>query len=260
MTDCVRCLRPVADTGYACHGCATGLSVALLRAGLLMRELDTTIARLDQLGDGGASSAETPLFFDWDASDAAWAIRNTLTSWTRHICETRGITATSTTNSGLAAWLAKQTGWLRMRPEAEEAFDELHNTTRHLRRTIDTHVERWYAGRCGVPLLDDDGDCTADLYALPGAAWVTCPECGASFDAEDRKAELLDEVRDTLQNAETIARALSIWGWPTTSAQIRGYAFRGRIVPHGQDGKRPLYRIGDVIEVLMTAARQRQPA
>lgn len=260
MTDCVRCLLPVADTGYACHGCATGLSVALLKAGLLMGELETTIARLDRIGDGGASSAEEPLPFSWDASDAAWAIRNTLTTWTRHICETRGITATSTTNSGLAVWLARQTGWIRMRAEAFEIFDELHNATRLLRHTIDTHVERWYAGRCGAPLLDDDGTCSADLYALPGAAWVTCAECGASFDAEDRKAELLDQVRDTLQNAETIARALSIWGWRVTSAQIRGYAFRHRLMPHAMDGTRPLYRIGDVLELLVSAARHKQLA
>ncbi|HEY6107633.1 MAG TPA: hypothetical protein VIV56_01900 [Gemmatimonadales bacterium] len=260
MSDCVRCSLPVADTGYACHACATRLSIALLRAALLVGELDTTIARLDHIGEGGESSAETPLPFDWDASDAAWAIHNTLTTWARHVSEQRGILITGTRTIAVAAWLARHTAWLRVRPEAQEAFDELHSAARLLWRTVDTHVERWYAGKCGLEVPDEwsqPAECEGDLYVFPGAEWVTCPECGASFSAEDRKAELLDQVRDHLTNAETIARALSTWGWQVTSAQVRGYAFRGRLLPHAKDERdRPLYRIGDVIDLLVQATRR----
>ena len=88
MTDCLRCFNPVADTGYCCHACATRLKVALLRAGLLMSpsrdnggagllfasDLEVTVPRLDRIGEGGPSSAESSLPFSWDASDAAWAV------------------------------------------------------------------------------------------------------------------------------------------------------------------------------------------
>lgn len=267
MSDCVVCLKPVADTGYACHACAKRLQVSLLYAGLgIIHDLEVTIARLDVMGDDGPSSAEKALPFDWDASDAAWAIDNTLTTWARHICEERGIAMTAVSTGAIAAWLARQTDWLRMRPEADEAFGELRHACWLLWRTVDTYVDRWYAGRCGADILDEDGllnTCEADLYALPGAEWVTCTECGASFTTEDRKAELLEQVRDHLTNAETIARALSTWGWHITSSQIRGYAHRQRLLAHAKDAKdRPLYRIGDVIEILVHAARHgdKQPA
>lgn len=253
MSDCVRCARPVADTGYCCHGCATGLSVALLKGGLLISELDTTIARLGVTSDSGQSSAETPMPFDWDAADAAWAIRNTLTTWARHIHEASGRPLPPDRGVLLCAWLAEQVDWLRVRPEAEQAFDELHGAMRLLRNTIDTHAERWYAGICGAPL--QDGYCERDLYAGSGAGWVTCTACGASFDAQDRKTVLLNSVRDHLTYAETIARALSAWGWKITSSQIRGYAHRHRLLPHGSDeASRPLYRVGDVIELLVARA------
>jgi hypothetical protein len=274
LTDCVRCHKPVADTGYACHACAFRLKIALIRsawllsaqhrkggAGLLYAsDLETTVARLDVLGDGGPSSAETPLPFAWDASDAAWAIHNTLATWARHVSESRGHPLLAGRTSGVAVWLWRHVDWLRMRPEAEEAFDELHACTRLLQRTVDAHLEKWYAGRCGADTLDDEGlltECSKDLYAPSGAEWVTCTDCGASFSAEDRKADLLDQVQDHLAIAEEIARALHAWGWPVTSAQIRGYAFRNRLLPHSRDGReRPLYRIGDVVDLLIYSARR----
>lgn len=271
---CVICNRPVADTGYACHSCAKRLKVALLRTGAVLRhptvkasaglfsatDLAVTFARLDVLGEGGQSSAEKPLPFDWDASDAAWAVHNTLTTWARHVAENRGLEIAATRTVAVAVWLVHHVDWLRVRPEAAEAFDELHNAARLLQHTVDSHVERWYAGRCGAEILDDDGllaYCDHDLYAAAGAQWVTCRECGASFTAEDRKAQLLEQVTDHLSIAETIARALSAWGWSVTSSQIRGYAHRGRLIPHGHDPKaRPLYRIGDVVDLLIHSARR----
>ena len=257
MTDCVRCFRPVADTGYVCHGCASGLSFALLRGALLVRDLEITIARLNVTGESGQSSAETPLPFDWDAADAAWSIRNTLTAWARHIHEASGRPLPVDKPMQLCSWMAEQVAWLRVRPEAEQAFDELHNAMRLVRHTIDLHSDRWYAGRCGAPQGQGTATyCDTDLYARSGADWVTCPNCGASFDAEDRKAVLLDSVRDHLTYAETIARALSAWGWKVTSSQIRGYAHRHRLLAHGHDEHaRPLYRCGDVIDLLVSSAR-----
>jgi hypothetical protein len=64
-------------------------------------------------------------------------------------------------------------------------------------------------------------------------------------------------VRDHLTYAETIARALSGWGWKVTSAQIRGYAHRHRLLAHGADEhERPLYRVGDVVDLLVAATRK----
>ena len=120
LPECARCGHPVADMAYVCSPCTVGLTTALLgndhRLGAiaLLDELPVTIARLDRLGEAGHSSGETPLPFDWDASDAAWAVQNTITTWARHCAEERGLAVTAEP----ALWLAGQLEWLRHRPEA----------------------------------------------------------------------------------------------------------------------------------------------
>jgi hypothetical protein len=42
-----------------------------------------------------------------------------------------------------------------------------------------------------------------------------------------------------------------------TASQIRGWAFRGRLIAHGTDqDDRPLYRVGDVIDLLASFVRR----
>lgn len=277
MADCVRCARPVADTGYACHGCADGCASALLHSALLVSEVWVSVARLDRHGERGYSTAEVPLPFAWDAADADWAIRNTIGTWARHIAQERGARLPGTwihpprpagfvgplrawkvndSTVALMVWLAGQTGWLRMRPECDEALDELHDVARQVRRVVDSPPVLWYAGPCWTN--DEHGQrCETDLYAATGATWVTCRECGASHDGDERRQWLLGQARNTLAHAGLIATALSALGHEVTSAQVRGYAHRGRILAHGSDERgRPQYLVGEVIDLVTQVARK----
>jgi hypothetical protein len=100
-TDCVRCGRPTAD-GYACVTCRDRILCDLLgddsrddRPGLV----DTAPAARDIAqgqasghGEGGASGKpESRLPLDLAVTAKLDAAQATLTTWARHISETRGI-------------------------------------------------------------------------------------------------------------------------------------------------------------------------
>lgn len=241
---CPRCARPMPDTAYVCLGCGDSLANLLVKTNELLPELLTTVARLDRIGQGGKGNGENPLPVNLEASAAEAAVTNTMTTWARHVAAERGKTITDEA----PVWLAGQTHWLRYRPEAIEAFDELTDACRLVRRTIDLPVPRWYAGPC---------ECGSELYAASQAVTVRCrdQECGAQYDAAERKAWLLAQARDVLAHAGWIASAASALGEPVTADMIYGYSRRGRLLAHGQDGlRRPLYRVGDVLDILARVA------
>jgi hypothetical protein len=223
-------------------------------------------------------------------------VANTLTTWTRHIVAERGRpippapgpaqgplcrTALSCRHgsctqvgartplhplSHLTLWLADQVTWVRHRPEAAEMLDELGHAPWLAGRTVDSPPDRWYAGRCCADLFGEvdrrPGVCQAELYPVAGARLIRCPECGATHDADQRRAWLLEEARDVLGHATMVAGALSVLlERAVTASRIRGLAHRGRIVAHGydQDG-REQYRVGDVLDVLEDQDRERVSA
>ncbi|HEY4375764.1 MAG TPA: hypothetical protein VGM93_01340 [Acidimicrobiales bacterium] len=297
---CLDCARPVHDQAYVCADCAAPVERALRDLSALGGEASTTIARQARLGESGGPG--DPLPFSWEAADAQWAVANTLTTWARHIAGERGraIPARpgpahgplcraalscrhrSCTDIGLrtavhplthlSTWLASpdQITWLRHRPEAVEALDELGNAARLATRTVDNPPDRWYAGPCGADPLDPLGEvdvdrpgaCQAELYPVTGARTIRCPECGTQHDAGERKEWLLGLADDQLAHAAWLASVLTrLLDRTVTAAAIRGLAHRGRIVAHGTDvDGRPLYRLGDALAVVRDQDRTRERA
>ena len=247
---CVVCSRPVADQAYACGPCGARLDAALAEAAALAPELAVTVARLGATGGhGGGRSTEVPLPYDPAASSAAWMLGNTVTSWARHVADERGQTLPQSTTPGdpvtsatvAAGWLRGHVEWLRHRPEAGEAVDEIAYAVAEARHRVDHHrPDRWYAGPC---------DCGRDLYAHPGAATVTCPDCDLTWPVDARREWMLATVADTVATAAEASRALTALGRQVTASMVYNYAARGRIVAVDQDRQgRPLYRIGAVLE------------
>lgn len=237
---CPRCGRPMSDTAYVCGGCDNKLAAELTATSDLLPEMAVTVARLDRIGQAGRSTGENPLPVNLDAANAEAAVNNVFTTWARIVVDERGLVVVGE----VALWLAGQVTWLRYRPEADEAYDELHDACRLVARTIDIPVPRWYAGPC---------ECGVELYAASQAMVVRCQvdECRREYDARERKAWLLEQARDVLAHAGWIAAAASALGEPVTADMIYGYVRRGRLLAHGRDLRaRPLYRVGDVLDVL----------
>lgn len=278
--DCVRCAQPT-DQGYACRTCGDQLRRALHRLAAYAGEMQVDVAKQARhAAQVAAGGHEPPLPYNPTAADRAWSVGNTVITWAFHVSEHRGAPTppppgrvigplcpygygcrhTSCADirtrrvphpiGRAARWLAEQVDWLRHRPEALEAFDELLDAAEVARRAIDSPGDAWYAGPCGE-LFGDGEECVEDLYARHGAEVVRCRGCGAEHDAAARQQWLLDIAQDTLGTAATLAAAATALGRQCTAAQIRGYAHRGRIVAHGMDSwARPTYRLGDVLAVL----------
>jgi ribosomal protein L37AE/L43A len=146
-----------------------------------------------------------------------------------------------------AKFIANHVWWLRRRPEAPEAYSDLLAVASQLERIIDNPPTLKYAGPCNI--------CRKDLYAREDAAMVTCRPCGMDYDMDGRREWLLEAADHRLERASLIAQAVTDLGSPISADRIRMWAQRGRLLPHATDGLgRPLYRIGDVRELLKTDA------
>jgi len=76
-----------------------------------------------------------------------------------------------------------------------------------------------------------------------------------------RREWLLECAEDRLERASLIARAVSDLGSPISADRIRVWAMRKRLFSHATDGMgRPLYRIGDVMELLRNDTRREASA
>ncbi|NJP27085.1 hypothetical protein FLW53_23370 [Microbispora sp. SCL1-1] len=258
LVRCGCCGRPVPDHAYVCPACAWHLHEHLVRLvdGDLVDELDTALARQAKLGgSGGRHGDEQPLAFGYAASEAIWVLRNTLTGWVRVLLDDLAHHhPPADTLPAMAEWLAYRTETLRHLPEGPEAVDELTAAVRHAEAAVAPLGDRVYVGPCAGE-LDGGAPCGADLYAAPGAAWVTCKACGAHYRVHQRREWLLDAAEDVLETATEIARAVTSLGRPVTPERIRQWAHRGQLHARGtqRDGRGrwvPLYRVGDVLDLV----------
>jgi ribosomal protein L37AE/L43A len=220
--------------------------------------------------------AVQPLPFHLGASKVAQDVGNTISTWARVILEERRMDLPAIPEPPIgpvcnpteckhqsctvirwhvrdseithaAKFIAEYVWWLRRRPEATEAYSDLVAVASQLERIIDNPPTLKYAGPCNV--------CRKDLYVREGAGVVECRPCGMTYDMAGRREWLLEAAEDRLERAAHIAQAVTDLGSPITAHRIRMWAQRGRLLPHATDGLgRPLYRIGDVRELLKTDA------
>lgn len=148
-------------------------------------------------------------------------------------------------------YLADNVGWIAHQPDAVEAFDELDQATILVEVTIrQPPWATWYAGRCD--------HCGLDMYAYRDDLAVECAVCLITYDVAERRKYLLDVVRDHLDRASVISRALSGLGVEVSRQRLKTWEGRGLIAAKAVDlSGRPLYRIGDVIDLLTRLAERK---
>lgn len=281
---CGICQAPCQDpTAYLCRDHQRGLARAIATIADLAGDATAVIARQVRTGPataGSSAGAPPPLPVDLAAARTAWAVGNTLTTWARHVSETRGMlipapervvgplcpggwwckhhTCQTIAWRGLqpvgrtvALWLAGHVRWLAYRPEAAEAYADLDDAALSLKRVVFGPRAKAYYGRCWEPDPKlPTGQCEGELYADPKAALVTCPDCGLEYDTETRRTWLLGRLRERRAGAADAARALAAFGVQVdgravTSAMIRNWADRGRLAADGNHA----YLIAEVIAV-----------
>ena len=287
--------KPIHDNAYICASCGATMSAALTHIADLFTELDITLTKQARIGSTNNAPppievdpdplpknviiwgvAVQPSPFHLGASEVRRAVVNVVTTWARVILEERGMDLPSIPEPPIgpthpteckhqscnvirwhikdseivhaAKFTAEYVWWLRHRPEAPEAFKDLTLASRDLEHVIDRPAPMKYAGPCNV--------CRKDLYVREGAAQVECRPCGMVYDMGQRREYLLECAEDRLERAAYIARAVTDLGSPISADRIRKWAERGRLFPHATDPHgRPLYRVGDVTELLRTDHR-----
>lgn len=279
-TTCI-CSRPAGDATL-CKACTDILERALAETPFLLRELDTVITRQTSYGtrnDGGRSSS-SPVPFHVAAADTRRKLVRTLQHWaielgTPRLKEEDDITDVNP--NILSAYLLSKLNTIRNHADGIAIHRQITEPIIKARWLIDRPVDKWYAGPCTAKIQVDpltlqptQGSdyviraCGAELYAITGRGNVTCRICKTTYDVASRREWLLTSAENQLANAAVIARAVT-WLGPTklTPVLIRVWEGRGRIHAKGHEPyptsndpfrTRPLYRVGDVLDLLAESA------
>lgn len=235
-----------------CSQCALGLRVELTDVPDLLRNLDITRARQDQLlapYDHGPRSAETPLPFRPHIAEVLWVLHNTLGVWVFTINERAHV---ANTPAAYARWLIRNLDAVQRCNEAGQLTDEVTAAIRAARRAIDRPDDRrMFLGPCYT------AGCVEEVYGLPSNSWATCPACGAQHDITTRQQWLYQQAQNHLGTAVEISGFLRIVGVRCTASMIHNYAARKRLIPAGYREPSPLYRIRDVLDTIQDRYRRR---
>lgn len=254
------CGRPT--TGAAlCNDCETTFVRQIAELAALADDLRITITRQSVIGsgNGGRRSTETPVPWDDRASRERAALlgfawRTVLRIWDKHERLPAGQHGGL---AGIGRWLHQRINRLLDHHDIGEIANDLHRHTKRASRLIDRPAPGVFAGICSA--TTPTGPCPTWLYATQGRAVVTCRVCGAHHDVKTRRATLREHAEHILATAAEIARAVVWLGDNVKPDRIRQWASRGRLARHGTDDTgKPLYRIGDVLQLLEDDAQRQQ--
>lgn len=161
-------------------------------------------------------------------------------------------------------WLEAYTASIATLEWAGECLKEMLECERTLRRILDRADTGHYVGICGNEIGREETDegpqpiyCERHLYATD-ASYVTCPECGRSWDAGDRQRVMLEHARAELAPVRVIARVVvqltDEASVEKLTRRIEQWVQRGQLPDYGVrvlDGKpRRVYRIDDVLKLV----------
>lgn len=258
--------QPLHDA-MLCRTCVETLTRDLGDLPALFHELDVTLTKQAVMGGGlvGDRTKANPLPFNTQAANTMRDTHRQLRLWVFQL-RTPQMRPVQNDPVALARWLHSYVGRLAQHPLAVEIAADVHQMCRDLRHATDLGPDRLFAGPCAGTVVVDDVErpCMepdpadpagkrmrpTEMSAVAGKPVITCRRCGTRYDADERRQWLLEAAQDQLAHAELIGRAAPALGVDITPAAVRGYADRGRIVAHGLDVQgRPLYRLGDVIDV-----------
>lgn len=267
---CRHCGNP-ADGVVLCPGCQHTVRKGLANISAHHRDLFSLPGRVlgqgrstGEVSDPTGSSVARGDIRDL-VDDEAAATKNALVGWIRMLIDDRprAFYPTEDTVEAIARVLAQQLRSIATLEWAGDFTADVLRIERRLRKTVEANKGLWYAGVCGTITNPDTGlFCTRVLYADPDKDEVRCPVCRTTWPVVERRRILLRAAEDEETNVATIARAcLVLLGEETSLAKlerrIQNWIDRGLIERRGHtdvDGRlRKVYRLGDVLDMLMNA-------
>lgn len=179
--------------GLLCSRCTSALRYGLGKLAELWPELETTRSRQAKTATSTRRSSETPLPFSYDAAWAIDAVTNAVGTWIRDLAERYGEVQVlapcrcapprkpcrgpvvqlehdpGRTMRDWCAWLTTRMHRIRAHPAVTQLWDELTDSVRLVKRTIDRPVEQTYLCACAI--------CGHPVFGPEGVEEVECREC-----------------------------------------------------------------------------------
>lgn len=253
------CGRPLGDE-FLCRDCASKLTAILDGMPGRIAEVEDTAYRLDHVtAPSGGSSTKgkvRPLPYRLEVGELLDKARNMLTTWARDVLEHRGIRdqRVPVGTAALCAWLSKAVPSIVLSPQAADMLADVARLDSELLTAIDLPPIPIYLGPCD--------ECAQPMYARRGDREHQCRTCDREpYDVAAQVEFLLARSRLVVASPATIATALTSLDQPVTEELIWKWKQRGRLVPIKSDTRnRPLYRVGDVLDLLDPEQRKTERA
>ena len=150
------------------------------------------------------------------------------------------------------SWLRRHSTALARHEWASEFYEDVMTLRAGLRRVVDRPAPRIFVGLCRAE------GCEAPLMAVEWAATVECRVCGAAYDVETCRAELVMSMRHTLLTVHQMTQELpKVAGIQINGNTIKTWKRRGKLQPRnvGTDG-RDKFLLGDVLDLILKASNQ----
>lgn len=247
------CTRP-APAGALCGAHVEQVTEALNDLPALAHALDARYLRQQRFSVASLHERkpdESSVPFDEQAGRLRRELSRFLLHWVTSVPHRAG--RLRNTAESETAYLVGSMTWLAGHPEFAEELIGLHG---RIVAAVDRPPDLVYLGVCSA--VRDGQECPEDLYAEWGAPVAKCRACGRQHDVRQRRDVLLAAIADQLAAATDIARGLSGLDMNVTAERIRQWKARGRIIERGPNYQgQPLFRVGDVLDLLVTDNRKR---
>lgn len=228
------CSRPVTDA-FLCPDCTAQLQRTLDQVLGLVTELGVTAERRDATLIGlapeskgtGAKGSPAPVNLD------AVVVRQQLVAHYRQ-------------SAGDATAVARQPDATRYKHQAERL------TSRAL-QIIDKEPERQHLGPCPT--------CGEPMSPIRGEYEHHCRTCGTTTIIDDYMGTRLGQAWAVTARPPRLVEVLGSLGVRVTIKQIKHWKARQQIIPAGEEGGHPTYRVADIYDIATRmAAKRKRPA
>lgn len=300
---CQRCERECRDS-FLCQSCSNHIREILRELPWwLDRLLESSVGQV-RMGDGGRNP-KPELHGEDLVTDHALTIaqaaamgrantaasrlyaraHNTLATWIRDICESRGIDyrmqimesnfigpmaeyqqrraprkdpgtlETSGTHTPMALWLAKHAPAIAMHEAAGECANDIEDLRLAVERAVNRREAPMFCGLCPNEVADDHAkdcdkehphECGTRLEARKKAANVTCPSCKATHDVETLQRKIFEDNADYGYTSGEIHTVMNAMGMSIGESTLRRWIAQRALLPMNWHSGTPRYHLDDV--------------
>lgn len=274
-TTCMWCTAETSNGLALCQRCQTTLSVSLVNVAAYFADVDR-IRPGQRVKVRSAYRSAPPPAVEPAPDRIAEALDHVATivfGWCQNLEDDRpGVTPElPTLTERRCGWLEGCVTSIATLPWAADCLREIRDCERMLKTILDRSDTGRYVGVCGneIGRSELDGEvvsvsCPRHLYLPPTTDWVTCPECGRSWNGKERQAAMVAMARDELAPIRVIASVIVQLVEEESSVErltrrIEQWVQREKLNDYGVrvlDGRpRRVYRIDDVLKLVKPASR-----